>query len=76
MSRFANRRDVDGILSCSRESMPEECKQIAVADLRKTLTEYFAINGDVALEVKQTKEGFIVRIDFVADRVKICNPIR
>lgn len=53
-----------------REDMPDFERQIFLKDLQKVTEEYFECEGQTALEITRTEEGFLVCVIFNARRIK------
>ena len=53
-----------------REDMPDFEREIFLKDLKKVTEEYFECEGQTALEITRTDEGFLVCVIFNARRIK------
>lgn len=53
-----------------RDDMSDFEREIYLRDLKKINEEYFECDGEAALEVTRTEEGFLVCVIFNARRIK------
>ncbi|MBO4990061.1 MAG: hypothetical protein J6D37_06985 [Clostridia bacterium] len=58
------------MLQADKAPISEECKALALADITRTLKEYFSITSEVQFDAVKQGGGYAIRIAFEADRIK------
>lgn len=62
--------DVAKIISLDREEMTDLERELFLKDLKRVTDEYFECDGDAALEITRSEEGFLVCVLITARRIK------
>lgn len=57
-------------VTCDREQMTDEEKELFLCDLKGVCAEYFEADGKYSMDVTRTEKGFSVCIIFDAARIK------